>query len=272
MTSLLAVVAAAFVATAAPASVPLTSAAPAPASLEAVPTPTLPSTFQGRFGLDMRVTTLTWVPLYGDVVSVTSTRGFMDIAEENGELVATQHVCDVRISGDAPFGVRADIPPSFVKALRVKRFPLKLVPGRALAFVADTGVENIGFDGAKTGGLLPKKANDPAITDADRDGRPGTTVSVTLPFGRFLLSVVSIGQSKLIGTIVDDTKATGFVRILRQEQRVIASDLPFVPDDIGAAKEDPARSTFQLRRMDAAGGCGALDGLFGPVKPWSREG
>jgi hypothetical protein len=230
-----------------------------PASEPGPPAAAPASGFQGRYAMEMKVATYTWVPIYGDVNSVTFTHGYLDIVEEAGVLMATQHVCEVHIEGDAPFGVSAQIPPSFVRALRVKRFALTRADtptGPSATFIADLGVETIGFNGPARGPVtLPKKSDDPSIIDADRDGRPGTTVMVSLPFGRFKLGVVSIGESKLIGRIIDDTRAVGNVKILRQEQRVVSSDLPFVPDDIGSAKPLYDKSTFELRRMKPDATC-----------------
>ena len=239
----------------------------------------------GRYALDMHVGTVTRAPVIGDVRSVTSSRALVDLEaldEPGRPLRATQRSCEVRVDGDAPLGVFTEFPEAFVRALHVQQYRLTLTtrpvaPAAAPPLVvgdslrapasvpvtapltdlrADLGVEALGFDPARRGLVLPRTGADPAVVDGDGDGRPGVTLLLHLPIGVFALGVASIGHVVLVGHVVDG-RGEGRVQVLRQEQRILSSELP-LPDELGVATPDPMHSTFRLAPVPPTASCASL--------------
>jgi hypothetical protein len=216
---------------------------------------TSPPLLPGRYGAELRITTLTEVPVFGKVTSVTISRALLDLTPRAGTddtLDALQRPCDVRIEGDAPLGVRMELPPSFLRALHAQSYPIRF-QGDVLS--ASMGTEVVGFDPKVSGGRVPTQAKDPAVLDADLDGAPGATLRLHLPVGVFKLAIASLGEARLDGTVVDANHAQGHVRVLRHEQRILQSDLP-LPSELGASLPDPTRSTFRFVALPAAATCG----------------
>ena len=211
--------------------------------------------WEGRYAMDLRIATVTRVPLAGSERSTTRTLLLVDIARRGSGWVQRQTVCDVSIESER---IRMTVPPAFVAAMPRREYTgVTQAADDPRAYTADLGLDAIGFDPAVTGGALPRDARSPGVVDSDRDGAPGATVVGHFPmFGRVRLFIAQRSHLVLRGRQTAPGRFEGGMDIRLMEQRTLGADnrlfrrtLPMRPD--------PHASRFTLLRTTAPD-CAAL--------------
>jgi hypothetical protein len=212
-------------------------------------------TWEGRYGLDVRVAAVARVPFFGDEPSVTRTVMLIDVRRTDAGMVQRQRVCHVSTASPR---MRTTIPAAFVDALPVREYPGIFPDAAGDRYFADTGVESIGFDPAATAGLLPRGASDRGVVDSDGDGNPGATVVGHFPlFGAVRLYLVQRSHVTLEGRRTAPGRVEGTVHVRLMEQRTIGASNRLFRRNV-TVRPDPERSGFTLLRVPAGTDCAEL--------------
>ena len=212
---------------------------------------------QGRYALSLHTVTRTRLPFLGWTSSETTSDVLVDIRDgDGGARWQRQEVCDVRVSSrGAP--ARIVIPDAFVAALPIKLVAIDLTPRAdgTVAYRADLGVDDVGFDSAKAQGKVPRKVDDPGVVDGDGDGKPGVTIQIQAPvLGRAELYVVQRGSMILTGALLAEGGAAGTVTLGPIEQHTIAASNKLL---VSSPRIEPvsAESWFRLTPVAPTAGC-----------------
>jgi hypothetical protein len=210
----------------------------------------------GRYGLELVVATFARVPILGASRGSSVSLLLVDLQSgTDGRLRATQEVCEVEMRGAAE---RADIRVSdgFLGAQGRKSWTL--VPGADGGFVADLGVDHVGFRPGAEDSPVPRRTTDAGVFDWDGDGRPGATILLRAPvLGDVELYVAQRAHVRLRGHALPGARAEGQVEVLRFEQHTIGSSHRLF-DTSPEMWPDPASSGFTLWPAPAAAGCAGL--------------
>lgn len=224
---------------------PLAAAGPrAPAR----PEPASADRYAGRYAMELRLGSVTRVPLVGSDRSVTRTLMLVDVQRSGDGWTQRQTVCDVAIASSR---VRMTVPDAFVDAFPTRSYASTFAAGEEGRYRADLGTEHIGYDPRETGGALPRDADAPGVLDSDGDGQPGATVVGHFPlFGSVRLFIAQRSHLVLRGrqTAADRIEGTVEVRLL--EQRTLGADHRMfrrTPE----VRPDPASSRFAMVRTEA---------------------
>ena len=215
------------------------------------------SDLQGRYALSLHTVTRTRVPFLGWTSSETTSDVLVDIRDgDDGARWQRQEVCDVRISSRGA-SARIVVPDAFVASLPIKHIPIRLTPhpDGTVAYRADLGVDEVGFDSARARGDVPRTVDDPAVIDSDRDGKPGATIRIEAPvLGRAELYVVQRGSMILTGTLLDEGGVAGTVTLGPVEQHTIAASNNLL---VSSPRIEPVseESWFRLTPVAATAGC-----------------
>lgn len=210
----------------------------------------------GRYAMDLRLATLTRVPIVGRQLSVTSSLVLVDMRQDAaGRWVQRQRVCQVRVESEK---MRMTVPDAFVSALPVREHvpAVQDAPGGA-RYVADLGPESIGFDPRMTGGRLPHNREAPGVLDSDRDGEPGATVIGHFPlFGSVRLYIAQRTHLVLRGRQTSPGRIEGTLDIRAFEQKTLGADSRLFRRTLDT-RGDPSHSGFTMVRTRART-CGEL--------------
>lgn len=213
----------------------------------------------GPFAMQLRVATSARLPVVGTQRSVTTSLLLVSWERDGtaGALTQRHRVCDVRMEGGSG-GVAPRVPDAFVQSLPSRQYPAEFRPGQGGRYMADFGLEAIGFDPRLTNGQLPAAPGDAGVLDPDADGRPGATIELRIPvFGRARIYVVQRSHLLLRGSRTEAGRIAGDVEIRLLEQRALGAD-PALFNHTPAVEPDPARSGFVLVRVPEGTGCGRL--------------
>jgi len=217
--------------------------------------PTLIGTWVMQLVLASRV----HVPVLRELRSETRSVLAVRIEASDGQLWQTQQVCDARITEEQRL-VRTVLPPAFVAALPVARFPIQTWERAGeWYYAADFGRQAVGWSGA---GALPTSPDDPALVDSDGDGRPGVTVRVEAPIvGTGEVWVAQVGRTTASGRIEAD-HVRGQLQVPELRQRVLGASSRLLehPPQI---EPDPSGSRFEMRRVAQPGCAAALRAVEG---------
>ena len=215
------------------------------------------SDLQGRYALSVHTVTRTRLPLIGWKSSETTSDLLVDIGKgADGTRWQRQEVCDVRVSSQGAFA-RIVIPDAFVASLPIKRIPIELTPRSdgTVAYRADLGVDEVGFDSAAAEGKVPRRPDDPGVIDGDGDGKPGATIRIEAPvLGPAELYVVQRGSMILSGALLAEGGAAGTVTLGPIEQHTIAASNELL---VSSPRIEPvsAESWFRLTPVAPTAGC-----------------
>lgn len=216
-----------------------------------------PLDLAGTWALEMVIATVSKAPVFGEVRSASRSRLLVTIAPDGeGGWTQRQKLCRTQMEGGTPLA-RTVLPDAWRVTMEDRSYPLDLVAsGGSWLYRADTGVQVVGYDPER--GDLPKRAAEPHVLDADRDGKPGATVLVEVPgFGRAEVYVATRGHSQLEGRLVAPDRIEGRVLLVEQRQATIGAShkvFDFTPEN----RPDPARSSFALWRVADGAGCGGI--------------
>lgn len=205
--------------------------------------------WEGRYAMELRLGTVTRVPVAGTERSVTRTLLLVDVHRRGERWIQRQRVCAVEIESDR---VRMSVPAAFAAAIPERTYTsVRQGPGDPRRYTADLGEEALGYDPALTGGALPEHGRAPGVVDADGDGAPGATIVGHFPlFGSVRLYVAQRSHLVLRGRQVAPGRFEGAVDVRVMEQRTLGSSnrlfrrtLPMEPD--------LEASGFTMARTDA---------------------
>jgi hypothetical protein len=217
--------------------------------------------WEGHYASLHRVASVAHLPVIGAQRSVTHTLLLVDIERQGGRWVQRQRVCDVSIHGSR---ARMTIPDAFVRSLPERSYAATMEGGGA--YVADGGVESIGFDPRVTGGALPATARAAGVLDSDGDGEPGATVIGHFPiFGKVRLFIAQRTHVVLRGRQVGPDRIEGTVDVLLLEQRTLGASNGIFRRSV-EVKPDPGRSGFTMLRTTARD-CDELKRAAGELFP-----
>ncbi len=212
---------------------------------------------EGTWRLEMAVRSIAELPV-ARAASTTRTVAVVTLRAE-GEVLTWEHrACTVDIEDGNPFS-RTELPAALVAALPPTVASLER-SGEALR--VDLGTSHLGYDPSLAGGELPTSPDDPAVVDAEGDGRPGATVRVSVRgFGSYDLSVVQRSRAVLEGAWVGD-EVHGAVHTVDFAQVVLAADHALLRK-APPVRQDDAGSRFVLTRLPDGAGCGEAVGVGG---------
>ena len=218
-----------------------------------MPVDLLPFDLAGTWALEVIVTSSSRAPIIGEVRSASRSRMLVKVTEQGGAWNQHQEVCTSSLEGGSKLA-KTVIPPAWVKAMRPQAYTVTLVATEeGWAYVADTGVQTIGYDAAL--GPLPARGADAQVVDADEDGHPGATVFIEVPgFGRGEIYIAHRGHSRLEGRVVSPERIEGQVVMLESAQATIGASHK-VFDFSPVTHPDPLRSTFAMWRVAAGTEC-----------------
>jgi len=222
----------------------------------------------GLYGMEMRVRSLTRVPVIKDVTTTSVSRALVAVTEGPGGLAHEQEVCSVRVEGQTGLA-RTIIPERFVDALPASRFP---IAWDGVSYRVDMDVSHVGYDPALSSGALPSDDADPAVFDWDGDGRPGATVEVKVRgFGSFSVEVIQRAQALLEGTLQADGTIEGRVASRLLEQRVIGADHPLLRSSPRISPLDE-ESTFRMVPVPPGSSCEDVEQILAPKDAPGEDG
>ena len=190
-------------------------------ALSASATQLEPGFEEGRYRMTLHAASRAKVPVFGWTGSVTTSEVLVELTRTEAGWVQRHRVCDVRVDGQRG---QTTIPDAFVAALPDKQYPVRLLAADGgLRYVADLGLDHLGYDPA-VAGRLPRKPGDPGVLDADGDGQPGVTVRVTAPVaGSSDIYVVQRGSMRLVGEVGPDGTVRGRIEVGLLEQRTLGA-------------------------------------------------
>jgi hypothetical protein len=206
-----------------------------------------PALAPGTYGLSMTFVTEADAPIVGKVTTSTLTTAVVRVRQEDGKLIATQHAC--RVSTDGGLFI-AEAGPAFLAALADVTYEIE-VDGDRLR--ADLGIAALGVDPKVKS--LPKRRDDPAFLDPDRDGKKGVPLEVHVGGMQLHLDVASLGHAVLVG-VLDGDGARGKPRVLMSEERILGG----LPEMLagGTKRVVESKSSFTLEPLRDGATCDAL--------------
>lgn len=220
----------------------------------------------GRWAQKQVTTSVTRVPVVGEVRSRTETLLLVDIVQRGADLELTTEVCAISIR-NRPNLVRTTIPDAFVRSLeRTVRMARLTIGAEGWQFEQPRFVEVLGarLDDAERD-PLPTSDDDPRVFDQDGSGHPGLTVRI----GGMVsgdVYVVQRGWNRLRGRPTGTDRLDGTVE-WDNEQVVLGASNVFLRRD-SPAEPDGARGRNWFRSTRVAPGttCREVvrtaDGLF----------
>ncbi|MFP4597071.1 MAG: hypothetical protein ACLFVJ_02400 [Persicimonas sp.] len=211
----------------------------------------------GLWAQKVVTTTLSDVPIIGDVTSRTVSLQLLEIHQDGADLELTSRTCSIDVNSSVSV-IRTEIPDRFIAAIGKVQRPASLVEqDGGFKLVVPERVEVLGARLRQPREeYLPSDAEDPRVYDHDKDGHPGMTVRVRgMIDGELYL--VHRGMDRLVGTL-DGDQVQGRVR-WKQEQSVIDSTSIFLGDPPDSqAHPDASRNKFHMKRLDEASSCKAV--------------
>jgi len=197
--------------------------------------------------------------------------GFTDLDVVDGRLVEQETFCFADHRSDQPISVTFS--DAATQAIRpVPAYPeLEVVDGRARIVrpATPTGI-GVELDDPATE-RLPTDPGDPRITDADGDGRPGVTASISVGDGALTGELYLARREIFAYDLAEqpDGRFTGSVRDDSEQLVLGASDDAFLNPAQWDQHPDPARSPILLVPVGRDWDCERLraerDALFPPV-------
>ena len=219
-----------------------------------------PPDLSGTFHLRMRTATDADVPVIGTTRVNTVSDMLATIERKGDAYVQTHTTCFVNATPTRGFA-RTVLPPTFIKALPVKTYPLVLTEdANGWKYDADLQPQSVGYHMDQTGGPMPTESNHPAIYDWDGDGKPGASVMVDIPvFGEFRIFMVQWSHARLTGRIQSADEVTGKAIMMDLNQRTIGADNVLFRTS-PKIRPAPQPKNFELTRVPFGSTCADLKG------------
>lgn len=212
----------------------------------------------GTYRLEMHLGTITRIPLLGSSRSSSVSVSLAEIRPAEAGWVQSHKVCDFRVKEDSTIA-RLVFPEKFIASLPRPTYSIRIESnGRGWQYLADLGVQHIGYRPNHGDGALPTGPEDPAVYDWDVDDRPGATLKLSIPLlPDAELYVVQRGHSILRGRVVGPGRIEGRIEVPEFNQQVIGAwpaFLKFTPD----IAPDPKESWFSMTRVAPETSCESL--------------
>ncbi len=179
----------------------------------------------------------------------------VDIAQQDNELVISEHVCDIKIESSTTM-VTTIIPQAFINSMpvEVKQTQLEWT-GQAYRYAQPQhwALQGVNLENIETD-PLPTDPADERVFDQDNDGHPGLTVSVT-----GLLSgdiyVIQRGWNAMVSQTLTEDAIFGLMT-WDNEQVVLGATNSILLNPIDSTVDtDPAKSWFEFVRIDSSWTC-----------------
>lgn len=227
-----------------------------------------PPDVSGLWAQKVVTTTLSDVPIVGEVTSRTVSLQLVDVRQDGADLELNSRTCSIDVNSSVSV-IRTEIPDRFIAAIGKVQRPASLVErDGSFELVVPERVEVLGANLRQPKDeYLPSDTDDPRVFDHDKDGHPGVTVRVRgMIDGELYL--VHRGLDRLVGSL-DGDDIQGRVR-WRQEQSVIDSTSIFLGDPPDSkAHPDADKNSFYMKRVDPATNCKAV--IAGQSKIFSSD-
>jgi hypothetical protein len=182
----------------------------------------------GWYRAELTYVVETAIPVLGKQVSSTSSTIVGELKQSAEGATFVYKTCSLETLGSG-FTTRA--PASTIRGIP-QRTAGVVLDGNAVTI--DLGQAPLGYR-PQNGMALPANGKDPQVVDTDGDGVPGARLDLDLGLlGTHALNIVSTGNSRLVGTVVNGG-AAGKIIVSRSLSRVL-SGLP------GGAQEDDGRN------------------------------
>ena len=219
----------------------------------------------GTFALESRFATISMVPFLGDQHSVSTAWGLVTIEQVGETLQMTERGCHVETEGGSTMTTIPDaVPQSIPPRVATLEF---LSEGGSLRWFRPEVAVAVGWEASSPADMLPQSADDPRVVDADGDGNPGVTVSISgLASGDVYVVQWQRGwyEGTLgggAGTLTGQNHGGGSEqKTIGASNSILEMDVPQRPDP------DTSDNTLQLVPVDAGMDCAGLiaagDGLF----------
>ncbi len=216
----------------------------------------------GVYRLDMHQASTSKLPLMGRTHSAWVSVSLARIEQGSDGWVQSHRVCGVRFDTGFPL-VGMEMADALLHSLRRPSYAVELEPSQEAgetvwSYRADFGAEHVGYRPAGEDDDLPRRSDDPAVTDSDGDGHPGATLRLVVPvLDPFDLYVVQRRHAVLRGQLADTGQVEGSIEFMELEQRVIGAEPYFLKRSPKLAP-DPDNSHFRLQRVAADATCESL--------------
>lgn len=202
-------------------------------------------------------TSLTDVPVGGEVEARTITLRITEVEQTDRTLAIRSKVCHSEVDGDSDT-VTTRIPDAFVDGLPVaeRRGQLEERNGE-LALTVDHQCDVYGADLDDPQDALPTAPDAPTVVDADGDGDPGVTVHLEGMISA-KLNIAQRGCDSYVGRVLSEDRVRGTVdwsadqELLESNSMLVGSKPPSRPHP------DAQKSWFEMRRVDEAMTCEQL--------------
>jgi hypothetical protein len=218
--------------------------------------PNVPLT--GRFGLLLDVGAKADLPGVGLTDATYRSVLLVDIKQgEDGKITQRHSTCDVVIDQSVPM-VDMLVPAAAVQSLKPRAYGITMAPQSdgSWSYGADLGRRDIGF---VSSGKMPTTADDAGVIDPDKDGEPGVTLRMKLPFGGLDVYVLQRDHAVLRGRVMSPDLAEGAIEVKALEQQVLGTSPQLGEQKVSITpKRDAAK--FSLFRVDDDTTCAQLKG------------
>lgn len=193
--------------------------------------------------LTLRMATVAYVPIIGQVRSVTESRAILEVEEG----VATHKTCAVHV--DAEMG-KTRLSEGFLGALPELQYPFE-PEGKSLEL--DMGEVAVGYD-PELG--FPNHLGHPGVLDSDQDEAPGVSIILEIPLlGQVTLLVAQRTRSTLRGVEVEPGVWRGQTSFADFEQVILGSDHKLLSEPPPLT---PTLGDFILRELPGPLSCDEL--------------
>lgn len=220
--------------------------------------PLAPPDLRGQWVQLQTTTSLTRVPVIGDVTSRTQTLLLIDVDQEGRDLVLHTQVCQLDIE-NRPNMVRTQIPDAFRRSMPTTQRRARLVPtpsGWEFLQPRFTEVHGARLQNPERD-ALPENADDPRVWDQDRSGQPGVTVRIE-GMVRGDIWLVQRGWSELRGRLTSVASIEGWIS-WQNEQVILGSNNRFLRRESEAVPHpDRSENTFRMSRLERRSTCAEL--------------
>ena len=221
------------------------------------------------FGLSgtwaLRVDSATWVdnPYVGQAIVNSYVLGISELHHLDDRVEIATRICRVE---SEPYGeMTTTFGPGFIGAIPVVQTVADPVLAEAgQPFEPTLRITLIGWvaDQAPTDDMLPTDDEDPRVYDADGDGNPGVTLSVSGALNGDLY-VVQRSTVRLEGTVESMDRIAGTSRT-EIERNTLGATNPVLRagETTRTPHPNPERSPFEMVRMPFGAGCDDIETMF----------
>ena len=215
-----------------------------------------PPDLSGSWAQKQIQTSVSEIPVIGQVESKTVAYLRMDISQEGEQITIDARPCWIKIESEIE-QVKTVVPAEMLDAIGTYKLKAQLRPNKKnqWEFYQPPTVTVLGAKlKQKWTEKLPSTPADPRVFDADRDGNPGVTVRV---FGLMdgAIYLVQRSWSELTGVLSSKNDIRGLVRWRTTQSILDATRGPLKSNPGAAPHPDAKKSWFAMHRVDPSTTC-----------------